>query len=163
ACSLQVWPKSGRVHFLAAQAARRAGDLDDAARSLRRAQESGWVTEAIDLEKTLASVQQGELERVQPKPASFLERDHPDKLLILQGVAVGWRRTYRLPQAVAYLDAWLAVQQDSIRALVWRGETLLLLGRDRDAVEDYRKAIELDPLDDEARLKVAELLLASHQ
>jgi tetratricopeptide (TPR) repeat protein len=146
-----------------AQAARRAGDLDDATRSLRRAEEIGWVKEAIDLERALAAVQQGDLEQVQPMLTSFLERDHPDKLLILEALAQGCRRTYRLPEALAYLEAWLAIQPDSVRALVWHGETLLLLGRERDALEDYRKAVEFDPLEDEARLKVAELLLALHQ
>jgi tetratricopeptide (TPR) repeat protein len=95
--------------------------------------------------------------------ASFVERDHPDKLLILEALAQGCRRTYQLPRALAHLDAWLGAQPDSVRALAWRGETLLLLGRARDALADYRKAIEVDPQEDEARLKVAELLLGSHQ
>jgi tetratricopeptide (TPR) repeat protein len=163
ASCLRVWPNSPRVHFLMAQAARRAGDLDEAARCLRRAEQGGWVKEALDLEKTLAGVQQGDLERAEPVLASFVQRDHPDKLLILEALAQGCRRTYQLPRAVAYLDTWLGAQPDSVRALVWRGETLLLVGRDRDALADYRKAIELDPQEDEARLKVAELLLASHQ
>jgi predicted Zn-dependent protease len=160
---LKVWPNSARVNFLMAQAARRAGDLDDAARSLRRAEQAGWVVEAIELEKTLAGVQQGELERVEPVLADFVRRDHPDKLLILEALAQGCRRTYQLPRALAHLDAWLGAQPDSVRALVWRGETLLLLGRDRDALADYRKAVEVDPHEDEARLKVAELLLGFHQ
>src|SRR5262249_3947507 len=163
ACCLGVWPNNGRVHFLMAQAARRAGDLDDAARCLRRAEQAGWGVEAIDLEKTLAGVQQGELERVEPVLVSFVQRDHPDKLLILEALAQGCRRTYQLPRALAHLDAWLGIQPDSVRALVWRGETLLLVGRDRDALADYRKAVELDPQEDEARLKVAELCLVFHQ
>jgi tetratricopeptide (TPR) repeat protein len=162
-CCLRVWPNNGRVHFLMAQAARRAGDLDDAARSLRRAEQAGWVVEAIDLEKTLAAVQQGDLDRAEPVLVSFVRRDHPDKLLILEALAQGCRRTYQLPRALAHLDAWLAAQPDSVRALLWRGETLLLLGRSRNALADYRKAIEVDPREDEARLKAAELLLGFHQ
>jgi tetratricopeptide (TPR) repeat protein len=163
ACCLQVWPTSGRVHYLMAQAARRAGDPDGAARSLRRAEEAGWPVEAIDLEKTLAEVQQGDLERAEPVLASFVQRDHPDKLLILEALVQGCRRTYQLPRALAHLDTWLGAQPDSVRALVWRGETLLLLGRDRHALADYRKALDIDPQEDEARLKVAELFLAFHQ
>jgi tetratricopeptide (TPR) repeat protein len=161
-CCLRVWPNSARVHFLLAQAARRAGDFDDAARCLRRAEQAGWVVEAIGLEKVLAGVQQGDLER-EPVLASFVQREHPDKLLILEALTQGCRRTYQLPRAVAYLDTWLGAQPDSVRALVWRGETLLLVGRDRDALADYRQAVELDPQEDEARLKVAELLLVFHQ
>jgi tetratricopeptide (TPR) repeat protein len=163
ACCLRVWPNNGRVHFLMAQAARRAGDLDDAARSLRRAEQAGWVEEAIDLEKTLAGVQQGDLERAEPVLASFVQRDHPDKLLILEALVQGCRRTYQLPRALAHLDTWLGGQPDSVRALVWRGETLLLLGRDQDALADYLKTVEVDPKEDEARLKVAELFLGLHQ
>jgi tetratricopeptide (TPR) repeat protein len=163
ACCLRLWPNSGRVHFLMAQAARRAGDLDDAARSLRRAEQAGWVVEAIELEKTLAAVQQGDLDRAEPVLLSFVQRDHPDKLLILEALAQGCRRTYQLPRALAHLDTWLGAQPDSVRALVWRGETWLLLGRSRDALADYRKAVEVEPQEDEARLKVAELLLGFHQ
>jgi tetratricopeptide (TPR) repeat protein len=163
ACCLRVWPNSARVHFLMAQAARRAGDLDDAARSLRRAEQLGWVKEAVDLERALADVQQGDLERTEPVLVSFVERGHPDKLLILEALVQGSRRTYQLPRALAYLDTWLGAQPDSVRALVWRGETLLLLGRERDALADYRRAVELDPQEDEARLKLAELSLALHR
>jgi tetratricopeptide (TPR) repeat protein len=162
ACCLRVWPTSGRVHFLLAQANRRAGDLDEAARCLRRAEQAGWAVEAIDLEKTLASVQQGDLD-AEPVLVSFVQRDHPDKLLILEALVQGSRRTYQLPRALAHLDTWLGAQPDSALALAWRGETLLLLGRDREALADYRKAVEIDPQEDEARLKVAELLLAFHQ
>jgi tetratricopeptide (TPR) repeat protein len=162
ACCLRVWPNNGRVHFLMAQAARRAGDPDDAARSLRRAEKAGWVVEAIDLEKTLAGVQRGDLER-EPVLVSFVARDHPDKLLILEALAQGCRRSYQLPRALAHLGTWLTAQPDSVRALLWRGETLLLLDRTRDALADYRKAVEIDPEEDEARLKSAELFLGLHQ
>jgi tetratricopeptide (TPR) repeat protein len=160
---LRVWPNNARVNFLMAQAARRAGDADAAARYLRRAEQLGWVAEAIDLEKALAAVQQGDLERREPVLVSFVQRDHPDKLLILEALVQGCRRSYHLPRALAHLNTWLGLQSDSARALVWRGETLLLLGRDRDALADYRKAVELDPQEDDARLKLAELSLAAHQ
>jgi tetratricopeptide (TPR) repeat protein len=162
ACCLKVWPNSPRVNYLMARTARRAGDLDDAARYLSRAQQLGWVVEAIDLEKALSTVQQGDLERLEPVLASFVRRDHPDKLLILEALVQGCRRTYQLPRALAYLDAWLGAQPDSVRALVWRGEILLLAGRNLDALADYRKATELDPQEDEARLKLADLFLGLH-
>jgi tetratricopeptide (TPR) repeat protein len=163
ACCVKVWPNNPRLGFLMAQAARRAGDLDDAARYLRRAQQLGWVVEAIDLEKALSAAQQGDLERMEPLLVSFVQRDHPDKLLILEALVQGCRRTYQLPRALAYLDTWLGAQPDSVRALVWRGETLLLAGRNQDALADYRKALELDPQEDEARLKLADLFLVLHQ
>jgi tetratricopeptide (TPR) repeat protein len=163
ACCLRVWPKNGRVNFLMAQAARRAGDLDEAARCLGRAEQAGWIVEAIDLEKTLTGVQHGNLEQAEPVLASFVQRDHPDKLLILEALVQGCRRTYQLPRALIHLDSWLEAQPDSVRALIWRGETRSLLGRIQDALADYRKAVEIDPEEDEARLKAAELFLVLHR
>jgi tetratricopeptide (TPR) repeat protein len=163
ACCLKVWPNHARLHFLMARAARRAGDLDDAARHLRRAEQLGWVVEATDLEKALAAVQQGDLEGKEPVLASFVQRNHPDRLLILEALVQGCRRSYQLPRGLAYLDAWLEAQPDSVRALLWRGELLLLAGRNREALADYQKAIELDPEESEARLKAGDLLLATHQ
>jgi tetratricopeptide (TPR) repeat protein len=163
ACCLKVWPNQARLHFLMARAARRAGDFEGAARHLRRAEQLGWVVEAIDLEKALAAVQQGDLEGREPVLASFVQRNHPDRLLILEALVQGCRRTYQLPRGLAYLDTWLEAQPDSIRALLWRGELLLLAGRNREALADYQKAIEVDPEESEARLKAGELLLASHQ
>jgi tetratricopeptide (TPR) repeat protein len=163
ACSLRVWPNQARLHFLMARAARRAGDLDDAARHLRRAEQLGWVVEATDLEKALAAVQQGDLDGKEPVLASFVERNHPDRLLILEALVQGCRRGYQLRRGLAYLDAWLEAQPDSVRALLWRGELLLLAGRNREALADYQKAVELDPDESEARLRAGDLLLASHQ
>jgi tetratricopeptide (TPR) repeat protein len=163
ACCLKVWPNHARLHFLSARAARRAGDQDDAARHLRRAEQLGWVVEAIDLEKALSAVQQGDLDRLEPLLASFVERNHPDRLLILEALVQGCRRNYQLPRGLAYLDAWLEAQPESVRALLWRAELLLLAGRNQDALADYRRAIQLDPQEDEARLKAGELLLAAHQ
>jgi predicted Zn-dependent protease len=160
ACSLEVWPDHARLHFLMARAARRAGDHDVAAAHLRRAAELGWVAEAVDLEKVLMAVQQGRLERWEPLLVSFVRRDHPDKRLILEALVQGCRQTYQLPRALAYLDDWLASQPDSARALVWRGETLLALGRQPGALADFRQAVELDPQEDETRLKLADLLLS---
>jgi tetratricopeptide (TPR) repeat protein len=163
ACSLKVWPNKPRINFMMAQAARRAGDLEEAGQYLGRAEKAGWVMEAIDLEKALAAVQKGDLERMEPVLASFVQRDHPDKLLILEALVQGCRRTYQLPKALTYLDTWLGAQPDNVRALMWRGETLLLSGRHTDALADYRKVIELDPQEGEARLKLAELFLVLHQ
>jgi tetratricopeptide (TPR) repeat protein len=163
ASCLKLSPKQARLHFLMAQVARRAGDLDEASQHLRQAEQLGWVPEAIELERGLSTVQQGDLERLEPVLASFIERDHPDKLLILEALVQGCRRSYRLPRALAWLEKWLKFQPDNVRALLWRGETLILLGKNQEALEAYQEAIALAPEEDEIRLKLAELYLVLHQ
>jgi tetratricopeptide (TPR) repeat protein len=160
---LDVWPDSAEVHFLAARTARRQGDYADATRQLALAGDLGWVEEALGLERALLAAQQGELRPVEAGLLSFVERDHPEKALILEALAQGYLATYQLARAVDCLDRWLAVQPGNAQALAWRGQGRLLLGRRDDALADYRQAVELGPEEDEWRERLAGLLLAAHQ
>jgi tetratricopeptide (TPR) repeat protein len=160
---LERAPDSARFHFLAARTARRLGDRESAARHLEKAAQLGWVPEAIDLERILGQAQRGDPNAVEGVLLSFIDRDHPDKALILEALAQGYLRTYQLAGALACLDRWLALQPDNTQALLWRGQTLLLLERRDAALADYRRVVELDPEEDEGRRKLAEVLLASHQ
>jgi tetratricopeptide (TPR) repeat protein len=159
----QMSPGNARFHFLAARTARRLDDNDEAERLLDRAAQLGWVKEAIDLERALAQTQRGDLNPIEHVLVSFVARVHPDKALILEALSRGYLATYRLHRALACLDSWLEVQPDNTQALLWRGQTRLLLDRRDDALADYRRVIEVDPEDEEGCRKLAELLLSSHQ
>src|SRR4051812_14401482 len=50
---LKAWPGSAEVHFLAARAARRGGDLPNALRRLDAAEKLQFMPEAIALERKL--------------------------------------------------------------------------------------------------------------
>src|SRR5579859_989913 len=75
---LEIDPNSAEFHFLAARTARRLGDGEAASHHLARAEQLGWVPEAIDLERALTQAQRGDVEEVEPVLLSFVERDHPD-------------------------------------------------------------------------------------
>lgn len=156
-------PDNARFHFLAARTARRLDDNDEVERLLDRAAQLGWVKEAIDLERALARAQRGDLNPIEGALVSFVARDHPEKALILEALSRGYLATYRLHRALACLDSWLALQSDNTQALLWRGQTRLLLDRREDALADYRRVVEVDPEDEEGCRKLAELLLSSHQ
>jgi tetratricopeptide (TPR) repeat protein len=160
---LEIAPDNAEFHFLAARTARRLGDGEDASRHLARAGQLGWVPEAIDLEGALEQAQRGDLDEVERVLLSFVERGHPDTALILEALVQGYLTEYQLQRAVAGLDRWLERQPDNTQALLWRGQTWLLLDRRDAALADYRRAVELDPEDDEAAHKLADVLLASHQ
>lgn len=151
-----------RLHFLAARAARRAGDSREAAKQLQLAEKQGWVAEAIELERALAQAQQGKLDKVEPALVSFVERGHPDKVLILEALAQGYLKSFQLPRALHCLDRWVQEQPDNPQALMWRGEARLRYGRTSEAIEDYRRAVELDPEEPESHEKLADLLLNSN-
>jgi tetratricopeptide (TPR) repeat protein len=159
----RISPDDAWFHFLAARTARRLDDTDEAERLLHRAAQLGWVKEAIDLERALAQAQRGDLNPIDGVLVSFVARDHPDKALILEALSRGYLASYRLHRALACLDNWLDFQPDNTQALLWRGQTRLLLDRRDDALADYRRANEADAEDEESCRKLAELLLSAHQ
>jgi tetratricopeptide (TPR) repeat protein len=88
-----------------------------------------------------------------------LDKDHLESLLILEALSQGYMKTFRLPEALRCLDRWLARAPDVPQALVWRAEAALRLHREGRALEDYRRAVALDPGRRGARRRLAELLL----
>src|SRR5262249_34931161 len=58
---LQVWPRSGAVHFLQARTLRRAGAFDDALRELDETERLGGDPAAVALERALLQAQAGRL------------------------------------------------------------------------------------------------------
>jgi tetratricopeptide (TPR) repeat protein len=159
---LQVWSNSADTHFLMAQTARRSGAYDDAERHLNTCRQLQGVPEAIELEQYLLRAQRGDLSRVEAYLWACIQKDHPDKLLILEALSQGYLKTYNLPGAVDCLSRWLQMQPNQLQALIWRGQTLERLRQPDDALEDYRQALALDPDAEEARLRLADLLTDSH-
>jgi tetratricopeptide (TPR) repeat protein len=160
---LKVWPRDAEVYFLLARTARRAEAFDEAERYLARCKELGWVEEATSLEKALAQVQRGHVARLEGYLHSCVQKDHPDAAIILEALAEGYLKTFQLPKARICLDQLIERQPENAQALVWRGETLLRLHRNADALADFRQALTLDPERADVRLRLAELLLERQQ
>jgi tetratricopeptide (TPR) repeat protein len=163
AAYLEVWKTSAETHFLAARTARRAGAYDDAERHLNECQKLGWVDEAIDLERQLLRAQRGDLASVEGGLLYFVQQNHPDYLTILEALTWGYIKTYNLSKASHCLELWLERQPDDIQALMWRGDVRERRLNYHDALLDFRRVVELDPQRDNARLRVAEMLLSMHQ
>ncbi|HEV3449076.1 MAG TPA: tetratricopeptide repeat protein, partial [Gemmataceae bacterium] len=107
-------------------------------------------------------VQQGDLDY-----AGYLwscaQKDHPDKLLILEALARAFMRTYQYRSAQACLEQWLDVQPRSLQALLWLGQLHRTLSEYAQAIALYGRAVALDPESDEARLNLAEILIYTHK
>ncbi len=158
---LEVWSSSAETCYEAARVARRAGNYDDAEKYLVRAQKLGWVRPAIDLERTLARVQQGNVAGEDVALLDYVEKNKgdPEVPIILEALSKGYLQSYRLPQARATLTKWLEIEPRNTQALVWRGGVLSRLGNVKGAEDDYRQAVEVNPALDEARVRLAETLL----
>jgi predicted Zn-dependent protease len=160
---LRLSSQNGRLHFLAARAARRDNDFSATRDHLQHAKRLGWVKEAIELEQALAVVQTGKLEQYENVLRAAIEQGHPDRLLILEAVVHGYEKTYHLYEAGRYLDLWLQEEPENSQALLERAEIHLLTMRLPLALNDYRRGVELDPDADAARQKLGGLLLSEQK
>jgi len=158
ALCLQAWPDSLDVNFLAARTARRLSAYAEAEEHLRHYQELGGVQEATELERALAKLQQGDLSYASYF-LSCVEKDHPDKALILEALAQGYLQTYQQGSAKVALTRWLELQPNCLQALLWLGRVHSTLMDYPPAIAVYERALQLDPESDEARLKLAEILV----
>jgi tetratricopeptide (TPR) repeat protein len=152
---LLAWPRSAPAHFQAARVARRRDALDLAWQHLASAQQIEGVTPAIALESLLLRSQEGDVGSVESQLHRLVAERHPDRVLILEALAKGYRAALRLPDFVNTIDLLLEAQPDNFQAHFWRGQAAESLGRHADALGNFQKAVELDPQSTEARLRLA--------
>jgi Tfp pilus assembly protein PilF len=157
---LEIRPNHPEALFLLARTARRAGDYQNASAYLEQYRQVGGISEAIELENGLAAFQRGHisvpLERLL---SAYVQKSHPDTIVILEAMSKGYLTTYRLPQALDCLDALLERRPKDIQGLLLRGRTLEKLQRSKDALVDFARVVELDPASAEARVKLGEALI----
>jgi tetratricopeptide (TPR) repeat protein len=156
------WPERSEVCFLAARTARRAGHPEEAKVHLAAAEKLQGDTDEIRLEKQLLAVQMGEA-------SEFLEStlhrriglDPEHRELIIEALIQGALLDVRLYQIKQLTDLWLETPSPDPRPYFWRGFAEQQFGgymEDR-AIADYAAAVERDPDYDEARERLADLLL----
>jgi tetratricopeptide (TPR) repeat protein len=161
--SLEVWPHSAETQFLAARVARRGGNYEAAQSHLAKCKQLQWVPEAIALERALTIAQRDDPAEVQEYLLTCVHKDHPDSVLILEALSSGYMNTFQMHRALECLELWLQRAPDDVRALTWLGEVLDRLKRPAEAMQDYRHALDLDPAQDDVRLRLADLLLQEGQ
>jgi len=161
---LQVHQYDGEAHYLAARTARRAGLADDARRHLEDCERLGWPSrDAIALERMLMKVQNGEVAESEDFLMSCVESDHEDAILILEALSEGYLRTFKMGMAEFCVNKLLERQPDNPLAYLWRGELRDQRRSTQPAIDDYHKALDLDPELDEARFRLAEKLIQIEQ
>jgi tetratricopeptide (TPR) repeat protein len=158
---LRVWPDDAAVLLLTARAARRAGSYEEAQRCLDKYQQARGLDDALSLEQILLSAER-RVDQASEVCRRYVEQDHPDTPLILEALTRGYLRQFRLREARSCLTRWLQRQPENPQAFCLEGELHLDYERARSrAEESYRRAVELDPEHEEARLGLAISLLES--
>jgi tetratricopeptide (TPR) repeat protein len=158
---LRIWPHSALAHLLAARAERRAGDFLQAEQHLDQCRKNGDsdVAQAAAFEWALLRAAGGDLRSVEAALQNRVVSRPDDAPLIWEALAEGYRRTYRMPEAVRCLDRWIQVEPENKYAYFLRGELHRQVGAVGRAREEYSRVVELDPAHDEARQHLARCLV----
>lgn len=160
---LRIWWFRGEVHLLAARIERLNENFVAAEDHLKECQRRITpVTEPMQLEWLLLRAQRGEVDEVgSGLMYVVLKAHHPESSMILETLVRGYIRQRRFQDAFFCAEVMLTRDKDNVFALYWRGFINEEVRNLIDARRDYGRVVELDPGQDDARLRLAALLLDS--
>jgi tetratricopeptide (TPR) repeat protein len=157
---LRVWPRSASTHLRAAQAARRAGRLQDADEHLaacQRLQEG--VTDPMRLERLLLRALDRDAAAVHESLWRSVEEDQTNQVIILEALVQGSMKGPLTSLGQAAVARLLELQSDNVVGLYWRGVVRERLGDDEWAATDFRRVLDILPSHEDARQRLADLLV----
>lgn len=176
---LTVWPRDHAARLLAAQTARRSGDLEGARRELRLHERHKGPAAARLLERRLLDLQEGNLadtddllescasnlhapsaylilEAIISENVKALELAYTEGMTLMEGPS-GWNRT-QTERAIALWRQRHLGPADQAQAHFWRARIQRLINP-QEAATELRRALELNPDHDEARLYLADTMI----
>ena len=152
-------PEHPETLLLSARVARRSGAFDRAQELL----DSYWRQRGDDddlvLERLLLRASRGEIDPLVPVFEDRIRKDDPAAPLMSEALIIGSLHGFRIRDADQHVQAWLVREPDSPPALWQEGRTHELAERIPRAIDSYRRCLELDPAFDEARVRLAALLV----
>jgi tetratricopeptide (TPR) repeat protein len=149
---LRIRPSDAEALLLAAEAKRRAGDAEAAEYHLNEFDRRQGQTPASSLERVLLLAERGGFGNKEFWLRARLENGDADPIVLLEALTRNYQSVGRLDDALLCLGDLLKERPFHPRALVWRAQIWLRLGKWDDAVEDARRAVEVRPDSLEARL-----------
>jgi tetratricopeptide (TPR) repeat protein len=160
---LETWPVNAEAHFLMARSCRRADDGAGWQRHLKNAEILQWPKEALALERRLMQAQVGDVRGAEPALVGYLERQHPDELLIYEALAKGALEADRLHDVLHWTTAWLERHPDAWQPRLYRGRCFHLGRSLHRAIAEYRRVLEARPDQVQVRLWLAGSLMLDGQ
>jgi tetratricopeptide (TPR) repeat protein len=160
---LESWPRSSEANFLAAQAARRSGDLSAAEAYLKQAKGLGRSADDIEVEYALVRTQSGHFAEAESALLHHLNNGHPESPQILEVLVPAYIAEFRWVEARTVAAKWVKLCPDSVAAWKAQAEILERLRQTEAASSALRRVVELSPDDRKARLDLARLILETRQ
>lgn len=156
-------PEHAETHFWLARAYRRLGRFGKVREHLERAWKLGHPVEVLKREQWLALAQSGQIQRAEPHLSELLRDPREDGRDICEAYVAGYLLNYRHTRALQLLDAWQKDYPDDAYPWYVQGKLYEGLRNTNKAIECYRRALKLDDKQVSARLRLATLLMSSHQ
>jgi tetratricopeptide (TPR) repeat protein len=156
---LDYWSNDPEILVMAARTARRAGKYGEAEELLKKCQQVRGLDEEGSFEQLLLFAE-CRVDQAADVCWHHIEQCHPDTPLILEALTRGYLRQYRLKEAGMCLNRWLDSEPNNAQAHCLNGLYLLDYVHARSRAElSYRRAVELDPEHEIARLGLAIVLV----
>ena len=152
-------PNHPEILLLAARLARRSGLFDQAQNLLDAYWKQKGDDDDLVLERLLLRASRGDIDPLVPVFEERIRNDDPAAPLLSEALILGSLHAFRLVDADRHVGAWLRREPDSPPALWQEGRVHELAERTSSAVESYRRCLEIDPAFDEARIRLATLLV----
>ena len=159
----RVWPDHPTVLLLAARVARRGGSWVEADAFLDRYSGQYGDDDPLAFERLQMRAARGDLEAAGPLLADRIARGDADAAAAREAVITGMIHRFRWVDAVRAIDDWLAAAPDHPTAWLLRGKLQEQREQTSEALRSYRRVLEIDAEHDEARLRLAVLLVQLHQ
>jgi predicted Zn-dependent protease len=163
---LRLRPDSPDVMMLAARTARGVGEMDRAEEFLDRYERLRGADDDLVFERLLLRLDRGEGdhdEALQRLCRARIDAGGPDAPRIYEAVIRHYLRVYRLLDAEQWVNRWLAESPDNVRALLFQASLLETRLQSSEACAVFRRVLDLDPENDEARLRLCTRLLSLAQ
>ncbi|HUY34564.1 MAG TPA: tetratricopeptide repeat protein [Pirellulales bacterium] len=153
-------PDEVEAQYLLGVANRRLGRYYIAKEKFAIAERLGWPKKDLERQRNLMLFQMGYLREAELYLIGLLETDvaDDDAAEIYDALAAGYLAEFRIFEAMACLDHWLAWQPRSIPAHQSRAEVMLSLNRNGDYQAELREILKIDPSRIAERLALAQWL-----
>jgi len=158
-------PARGRVagqrEFLLGRVFRRQRRFAEAERCFDAAQALGWSEEEITRQRMLARAQSGDVGAVEERIGGMLAGGADDAFAedCYEALAEGFIGSFRMDDARECLEFWSRWQPGNPLPSFWMGVIEERFERPVFALEQFTRALAMNPRDHEARIRVARLEL----
>jgi tetratricopeptide (TPR) repeat protein len=160
---LERWPLDAEAHFLLARACRRADDLAGWQEHLHAAEALQWPPMEVERERLYAKVQAGDVWDAEAQLAPELAAAGDEAVVAVDALVKGFLTTFCLDDVLEYTQGWIDRRPADWLPHSFRGRAYLSAHMPARAVEEFRRALELNSGHAPTRLELAGALLIEAQ